>query len=156
MTGSRTEGSYAYEAPGEAHTLVVDPHVEEMITLFQVNGAMIYVDPDGRSTGYDDVFTRLDKCRAHYAKNGLGADYVGPVHSLNWGHCRRRFALKRAGRRRSGGALAFAGASLRRLAILTDMDQGDARRSLALAGAVLTPTRQSAAACPAGRTFLRS
>ena len=42
------EGSYAYEAPGETHTLVVDPHVEEMITLFQVNGAMIYVDPDGR------------------------------------------------------------------------------------------------------------
>jgi hypothetical protein len=47
-----------------------------MITLFQVNGAMIYVDPDGRTTGYDDVFTRIDKCRAHYARNGLGADYI--------------------------------------------------------------------------------
>ena len=53
-----TEGAYVYEAPGETHTLVVDPHVEEMITLFQVNGAMIYVDPDGKTTGYDDVFTR--------------------------------------------------------------------------------------------------
>ena len=62
-----TEGSYAYEAPGETHTLVVDPHVEEMITLFQVNGAMIYVDPDGKPTGFDDVFTRIEKCRAHYA-----------------------------------------------------------------------------------------
>ncbi|HEY8567352.1 MAG TPA: 2,4'-dihydroxyacetophenone dioxygenase family protein [Beijerinckiaceae bacterium] len=71
-----TEGSYAYEAPGETHTLVVDPHVEEMITLFQVNGAMIYVDPDGATLGYDDVFTRIDKCRAHYATNGLGAGYV--------------------------------------------------------------------------------
>ena len=70
------EGSYAYEAPGETHTLVVDPHVEEMITLFQVNGAMIYVDPDGNATGFDDVFTRIDKCRAHYAGNGLGADYI--------------------------------------------------------------------------------
>jgi 2,4'-dihydroxyacetophenone dioxygenase len=70
------EGGYVYEAPGETHTLVVDPHVEEMITLFQVNGAMIYVDPDGNTTGYDDVFTRIDKCRAHYAKNGLGADYI--------------------------------------------------------------------------------
>jgi 2,4'-dihydroxyacetophenone dioxygenase len=71
-----TEGGYVYEAPGEIHTLVVDPHVAEMITLFQVNGAMIYVDPDGQATGYDDVFTRIDKCRAHYAANGLGADYV--------------------------------------------------------------------------------
>jgi 2,4'-dihydroxyacetophenone dioxygenase len=46
-----TEGGYVYEAPGETHTLVVDEHVEEMITLFQVNGAMIYVDPDGRHVG---------------------------------------------------------------------------------------------------------
>jgi hypothetical protein len=71
-----TEGSYVYEAPGETHTLVVDPDVEEMITMFQVNGAMIYVDPDGKCLGYDDVFTRIDKCRAHYAQNGLGAEYV--------------------------------------------------------------------------------
>ena len=71
-----TEGSYAYEAPGETHTLVVDPHVEEMITLFQVNGAMIYVDPDGKVTGYDDVFTRIEKCRAHYAAIGLGDGFI--------------------------------------------------------------------------------
>jgi len=71
-----TEGAYVYEAPGETHTLVVDPHVDEMITLFQVNGAMIYVDPDGRTTGFDDVFTRIERCRAHYASNGLGADYI--------------------------------------------------------------------------------
>ncbi len=37
---------------------------------------MIYVDPDGRTVGYDDVFTRIDKCRAHYARNELGADYI--------------------------------------------------------------------------------
>lgn len=71
-----TEGGYVYEAPGETHTLVVDEHVEEMITMFQVNGAMIYVDPDGKTTGFDDVFTRIDKCRAHYAKNGLGAEFI--------------------------------------------------------------------------------
>lgn len=71
-----TAGSYVYEAPGETHTLVVDPEVEEMITLFQVNGAMIYCDPDGNCTGFDDVFTRLDRCRAHYAANGLGGGYV--------------------------------------------------------------------------------
>ncbi len=47
-----------------------------MITLFQVNGAMIYCDPDGKCTGFDDVFTRIDKCRKHYATNGLGEGYV--------------------------------------------------------------------------------
>ena len=71
-----TEGAYVYEAPGETHTLVVDPDVDEMITMFQVNGAMIYVDPDGRCTGFDDVFTRIDKCRRHYAANGLGEGFI--------------------------------------------------------------------------------
>ena len=55
---------------------MVDPDVPEMITLFQVNGAMIYVDPDGAVLGYEDVFTKIDLCRAHYEKVGLGADYV--------------------------------------------------------------------------------
>ncbi len=71
-----TEGGYVYEAPGETHTLVVDPHVEEMITMFQVNGAMIYVDPEGACLGYDDVFTRIDRCRKHYIDVGLGESYI--------------------------------------------------------------------------------
>lgn len=71
-----SEGGYVYEAPGETHTLVVDPHVDEMITLFQVNGTMIYVDLDGAVTGFDDVFTRIDKCRAHYAAAGLGEGFI--------------------------------------------------------------------------------
>jgi hypothetical protein len=37
---------------------------------------MIYLDEDGRQVGYEDAFTKLDMCRAHYAANGLGADYV--------------------------------------------------------------------------------
>ncbi len=44
--------------------------------MFQVNGAMIYVDPDGVVQGYEDVFTKIDMCRAHFAAVGLGADYV--------------------------------------------------------------------------------
>jgi 2,4'-dihydroxyacetophenone dioxygenase len=71
-----TEGSYVYEAPGETHTLVVEDNVPEMITLFQVNGAMIYVDPDGGVTGYEDVFTKIDLCRRHFTSNGLGNDFV--------------------------------------------------------------------------------
>lgn len=70
------EGSYIWEPPGETHTLVVPDGCTEMITLFQVTGSLMYVDPQGVSTGYDDVFTRLDKARAHYAAVGLGAGFV--------------------------------------------------------------------------------
>ena len=65
-----------YEPPGETHTLVVPEDVEEMITLFQVNGIMLYIDPDGNALGYEDVFTKISMCRAHYQDCGLGADYV--------------------------------------------------------------------------------
>ncbi|HEM46626.1 MAG TPA: cupin [Alphaproteobacteria bacterium] len=70
------EGSYVFEPPGETHTLVVPDDVEEMITLFQVNGVMSYVDPWGEPTGYEDVFTKIDMCRRHYAEVGLGEAYV--------------------------------------------------------------------------------
>ena len=76
MTGSRPRDRYAYEAPGETHTLVVDPHVEEMITLVPSERGDDLRRPGRTATGFDDVFTRIDKCRAHYAVNGLGADYV--------------------------------------------------------------------------------
>ncbi|MDB0065613.1 2,4'-dihydroxyacetophenone dioxygenase family protein [Oceanospirillaceae bacterium] len=71
-----TEGSYVFEPPGETHTLIVPDDVEEMITLFQVNGAMSYVDPYGKTTGYEDVFTKIDLCRDHFEEVGLGGDYV--------------------------------------------------------------------------------
>jgi 2,4'-dihydroxyacetophenone dioxygenase len=73
------EGGYVYEPPGETHTLVVPEDVDEMITLFQVNGIMLYVDPDGNALGYEDVFTKIAMCRTHYEKSGLGADYVDRV-----------------------------------------------------------------------------
>ena len=69
-------GSYVFEPPGETHTLVVPEDVEEMITFFQVNGIMYYVDPWGAALGYEDVFSKIDMCRKHYAEAGLGADYV--------------------------------------------------------------------------------
>ena len=47
-----------------------------MITMFNVNGAMIYVDEKGDTVGYEDVFTKLEMCRRHYEAVGLGADYV--------------------------------------------------------------------------------
>ena len=70
------EGSYIFEPPGETHTLVVPEGCTEMMTLFQVNGSLMYVDPHGVSLGYDDVFTRIEKARAHYKAIGLGEHYV--------------------------------------------------------------------------------
>jgi 2,4'-dihydroxyacetophenone dioxygenase len=69
-------GSYVFEPPGQTHTLIVPDDVEEMITLFQVNGAMIYVDPYGEPTGYDDVLSKVELCREYYRKVGLGTDFV--------------------------------------------------------------------------------
>ncbi|MEM9394564.1 MAG: 2,4'-dihydroxyacetophenone dioxygenase family protein [Pseudomonadota bacterium] len=70
------EGGYVFEPPGETHTLVVPDDVDEMITYFQVNGVMLYVDPYGKTMGYEDVFTKIEMCRQHYERVGLGADYV--------------------------------------------------------------------------------
>lgn len=41
-----------------------------------IAGAMIYLDAQGRQTGCEDVFTKLEICRAHYEAVGLGAGYV--------------------------------------------------------------------------------
>jgi hypothetical protein len=73
------EDSFVYEPPGEIHTLVVDESVggaTEMITFFNIRGAMVYVDEQGQTTGYKDVFTKIEMCRRHYVEVGLGAGYV--------------------------------------------------------------------------------
>ena len=74
-----TEGSFVYEPPGEIHTLVVDEATgedSEMITFFNISGAMVYVDEAGNTTGYEDVFTKIEMCRKHYQAVGLGGEYV--------------------------------------------------------------------------------
>ena len=69
-------GSFVYEPPGETHTLTVPEDCPEMITFFNIGGAMIYVDGEGRQTGYEDVWTKIAMCRAHYQSVGLGAAFV--------------------------------------------------------------------------------
>jgi 2,4'-dihydroxyacetophenone dioxygenase len=68
--------SYAFEPPGETHTLYVPEDVDEMITWFHVTGGYVFVDPQGVALGYEDVFTKLETARRHYEAIGLGADYV--------------------------------------------------------------------------------
>ncbi len=70
------EGSFVYEPPGEIHTLVVPADCTEMITFFNIGGAMIYLDDDGRQNGYEDVWSKIDLCRNHYDAVGLGAHFV--------------------------------------------------------------------------------
>jgi 2,4'-dihydroxyacetophenone dioxygenase len=71
-----TEGSFVYEPPGEVHTLVVPDDCPEMITHFNIQGAMIYLDANDHHIGYEDVWTKIEMCRAHYEAVGLGAAYV--------------------------------------------------------------------------------
>ena len=73
------EGAFVYEPPGEIHTLVVDEAAggaQEMITFFNIAGAMVYVDAAGNTTGYEDVFSKIAMCKKHYAAVGLGEAYV--------------------------------------------------------------------------------
>jgi 2,4'-dihydroxyacetophenone dioxygenase len=70
------EGGYAFEPPGDIHTLEVPEGVEEMVTLFHVTGAYIYVDPEGTALGIEDVFSKLEAARKHYEEVGLGAGFV--------------------------------------------------------------------------------
>ena len=55
---------------------MVDEGVDEMITMFNVNGAMLYLNDKGDTVGYEDVFTKINMCRAHYEEIGLGAQFI--------------------------------------------------------------------------------
>lgn len=69
-------GSYVFEPPGEIHTLIVPEGCSEMVTFFNITGSMIYLDEKNSHVGYEDVFTKIDMCAAHYQQVGLGAGYV--------------------------------------------------------------------------------
>jgi quercetin dioxygenase-like cupin family protein len=69
-------GDYAFEPPGEVHTLIVPEDVQEMRTLFHVTGGYTYVDPYGEALAYEDVFTKIEAMRAHFDGVGLGASYA--------------------------------------------------------------------------------
>ena len=58
------EGSFVYEPPGEIHTLVVPDDCAEMITFFNIGGAMIYLDDAGRQTGVRGTCSPRSTCAA--------------------------------------------------------------------------------------------
>ena len=70
-------GTYVFEPPGETHTLIVDDDCEEMVALFHVTGSLLYVSEEtGEVTGFDDVFSKLEKAREWYEECGIGRDYA--------------------------------------------------------------------------------
>ena len=69
-------GDYVFEPAGETHTLIVPDNVQEMVVLFHVTGGYTYVDPQGQTLGYEDVFSKLENARRHYARIGWGSDYA--------------------------------------------------------------------------------
>jgi 2,4'-dihydroxyacetophenone dioxygenase len=71
-----TAGDFAFESPGEAHTLIAYEHHEPMKVHFNVTGPLIWLDEDGQPEGVFDVFDYIDICKEHYEKVGLGADYI--------------------------------------------------------------------------------
>jgi len=73
-----TEGSFVYEPPGDVHTLVVDD-ADEMITLFHVCGALIYMDEAGRQVGFDDVHTKIRMCRDHFRRVGVDEKLLAEI-----------------------------------------------------------------------------
>src|SRR6201988_2268469 len=71
-----TPGDYAFEPPGETHTLVVPDDVKEMATLFHVTGGYTYVDPYGEAPGNEEVFTKPGDPTRDDQAVGLGKDHV--------------------------------------------------------------------------------
>jgi hypothetical protein len=75
-------GTFLWEPPGEAHTLVVDAGAPiPMETYFVSLGGLVYLDSieSGKPVAYDDGFTLLELAIKHY-KN-IGRD-VDDIHRL--------------------------------------------------------------------------
>jgi hypothetical protein len=67
-------GTFIYEPPGEAHTLVIrDDSPEPAFIFFMIEGGLVYLDKpaDGNFAAYEDVFSALDFFRAGYREAGL-------------------------------------------------------------------------------------
>ena len=53
-----------------------DDSSDHMMVLFHNFGPLMHVDNQGEVTGYVDVFTRLESCKQHYVKCGLGSEHI--------------------------------------------------------------------------------
>lgn len=63
-------------APHEMVVRRMPDNGSKMITFGNIFGCLYDIDEDGRGTGFDDLFTKIDMCRGHHAAIGLGTDYA--------------------------------------------------------------------------------
>jgi 2,4'-dihydroxyacetophenone dioxygenase len=71
------KGTFLWEPPGEAHTLVVPADAPEpMQTYFVSLGGLVYLDSieSGKPVAYDDGFTLLELSRKYYTSIGRNPD----------------------------------------------------------------------------------
>ena len=66
-----TPGTLVYEPPGDIHTLVVDEGVEEMQTLFILEGTVQYLDDSDNLLHQDDVFSKLERYTKFCDEQGI-------------------------------------------------------------------------------------
>ncbi len=71
-------GSFVFEPPGEIHTLRVPEDSAEMITFFNISGAMIYLDDDGKQIG-----TRTSSPRSSCAETTTRPKASAPTTSTS-------------------------------------------------------------------------
>lgn len=57
--------------PGDIHTLVVDEGVEEMQTLFILEGTIQYLDDEDNLIYQDDVFSKLERYLVYCEEQGI-------------------------------------------------------------------------------------
>lgn len=77
-----TPGTFLWEPPGEAHTLVVPAEAPApMMTYFVSLGGLVYLDSveSGKPVAYDDGFTLLELARKHYCDIGRNPDDLGAL-----------------------------------------------------------------------------
>jgi hypothetical protein len=70
-------GTFLWEPPGEAHTLIVDDNAPmPMVTYFVSLGGLVYLDSmeSGLPVSYDDGFTLLEVAEKHYQEIGRNVE----------------------------------------------------------------------------------
>ena len=70
------EDGFSFEPPTQTHTLELPEGIEEMVMLFHVTVAYVYVDPQGMAEKVEDVFNKIESAREHYERVGLGKEFV--------------------------------------------------------------------------------
>ena len=68
-TGSRAPGTFVWEPPGDIHTLISGE--EGTMTLFMLEGALLYVDEDDNVVGFDDVLAHTQKYHEYCRAEGI-------------------------------------------------------------------------------------